>query len=422
VEAAVDADVIVIGSRAAGAATALLLARDGLRVIAVDRAHFPSDTLSSHQLQLPGAACLLRWGLLERLTATGVPPTRELRFDPGPAVLRTTISEYDGVAAMYSPRRTVLDALLVDAARESGAEVIEGFDAGDFVMDAGRVTGVRGRLRSGPVGAERTLTAPLVIGADGKHSTTAKAVGAREYHRAPAQSAACYAYWDGLDVAGGEMYARDRRMVGAWPTNDGLTVTFVGLPANDFDAFRADSQAAVLASLDLAGDLGERARSATRVEQIRATNDLPHLFRTPGGPGWALVGDAGLVMDPITGQGIGHALQDAESLAEAVTAGLGGAQPLDQALASYGRRRDARRFDMHQMTADLASFAPAPGADVLFGALAENPEAMGGFFAVLAGIESPRSFFAPGHLRRILGWRRMIAMMRAGRPPRVKLT
>jgi 2-polyprenyl-6-methoxyphenol hydroxylase-like FAD-dependent oxidoreductase len=417
-----DADVIVVGSRAAGAATALLLARNGLRVIAVDRAHFPSDTLSSHQLQLPGAACLQRWGLLERLTASGVPPTRELRFDPGPAVLRTTIRAYDGVEAMYSPRRTVLDSLLVDAARESGAEVIEGFDARELVVDSGRVTGVRGRLRSAPIGSERTLTAPLVIGADGKHSTTAKAVGAREYRRAPAQSAAGYAYWDGLDVAGGEMYARDRRMVGAWPTHDGLTVTFVGLPAADFDAFRADSEAGVLAALDLAGDLGERARSATRVEPVRATNDLPHLFRTPAGPGWALVGDAGLVMDPITGQGIGHALQDAESLAEAVTAGLGGRQPLDQALASYGRRRDERRQGMHQMTADLASFAPARGNDVLFGALAESPEATAGFFAVLAGIESPRSFFAPGNIRRMLGWRTTMSLIRAGRPARVRLT
>ena len=218
------------------------------------------------------------------------------------------------------------------------------------------------------------------------------------------------------------MYARDRRMIGAWPTHDGLTVTFVGLPAADFDAVRADPQAAVLSALDLAGDLGQRARSATRVEQIRATNDLPHLFRTPTGPGWALVGDAGLVMDPVTGQGIGHALQDAEALAEAVTAGLGGSQPLDQALTSYGRRRDARRIEMHQLTADLAAFAPAPGGDVLFSALAESPEATGGFFSVLAGTESPRSFFAPGHLRRMLGWRRTISLLRAGRPPRVRLT
>lgn len=416
-----DADVIVIGSRVAGAATAMLLARNGLRVIALDRARFPSDTLSSHQLQLPGAACLQRWGLLDRLVATGVPATRELVFDPGPAVLRGRIERYDGVDAMYSPRRTVLDALLVQAARDSGADVVEGFDVTDLVFDGDRVTGVRGRPRSTHAGAEQTLTARLVIGADGKHSRVAAAVAAREYHQAPAQSAAAYAYWQGLDVTGGEMYSRDRRMVGAWPTHDDLTVTFVAMPIADFDAFRTDSAAGLLSTLDQAGDLGERARSATRVEPVRASSDLPHLFRTASGPCWALAGDAGLVMDPLTGQGIGHALQDAEALADAVTAGLGGSEPLARALASYGQQRDKARLAMHQMTADLASFAPAPGADVLFRGLAQSEEGTRRFLGVLGGLESPTTFFAPGNLRRLLGWRGVVQLIRLGRPPRTRL-
>jgi 2-polyprenyl-6-methoxyphenol hydroxylase-like FAD-dependent oxidoreductase len=116
-----DHDAIVIGSRLAGAATALLLARSGLDVLVVDRARFPSDTLSSHQLQLPGSACLRRWGLLDRLLATGVPATRRVRFDAGAAVVEADFLSYEGVDALYSPRRTVLDALLVQAAREAGA-------------------------------------------------------------------------------------------------------------------------------------------------------------------------------------------------------------------------------------------------------------------------------------------------------------
>src|SRR5260370_38287073 len=73
-------DVIVVGARVAGAATAMLLARRGLRVLVVDRVSFPSDTISSHQVQGPGVARLHRWGLLGRLRAASTPPTRRVRF------------------------------------------------------------------------------------------------------------------------------------------------------------------------------------------------------------------------------------------------------------------------------------------------------------------------------------------------------
>src|SRR5690349_4844012 len=106
-------DVIVVGSRVAGAATAMLLARRGLRVLVVDRAEFPSDTLSTHQIQLPGVARLERWGLLGRIAAAGTPATRRVRFDPGPAVLEGRYPAFEGVDALYSPRRTLLDAIVV---------------------------------------------------------------------------------------------------------------------------------------------------------------------------------------------------------------------------------------------------------------------------------------------------------------------
>src|SRR5215469_9865675 len=140
-EAAVDAgryDVIVVGTRIAGAAAAMLLARHGLRVLAVDRASFPSDTISSHQLQVPGVALLKRWGLLGRLTAAGTPATRRVRFDAGDdLILDGRFPAYDGVDALYSPRRTLLDAILIDAAREAGAEVRENFRVTELVRSDG---------------------------------------------------------------------------------------------------------------------------------------------------------------------------------------------------------------------------------------------------------------------------------------------
>src|SRR5262249_6801829 len=126
-EAAMSAgrdDVIVVGARVAGAASAMLLARAGLRVLAVDRVSFPSDTVSSHQLQVPGVALLRRWGLLGKLIAAGTPPARRVRFDAGGGlVLNGRVPAYEGVDALYSPRRSLLDTIVVEAAGEAGAEV-----------------------------------------------------------------------------------------------------------------------------------------------------------------------------------------------------------------------------------------------------------------------------------------------------------
>ena len=140
-------DAVIVGARLAGSSTAMLLARAGLRVLVLDQARFPSDTLSTHQLQVPGVARLARWGLLERVLATGAPPTRRVRFDNSGAVLDGAVPSVDGVDAMLSPRRTVLDAVLLDAAREAGAEVREATTLEELVTDGDRVTGVRCRSK-----------------------------------------------------------------------------------------------------------------------------------------------------------------------------------------------------------------------------------------------------------------------------------
>jgi flavin-dependent dehydrogenase len=133
-------DAIVVGARCAGSSTALLLARKGYRVLVVDRATFPSDTVSSHIIQPRGVAALARWGLLDRLIETGCPPMRIYKFDFGPVTLKGAPGTKDSPVA-YCPRRTVLDKLLVDAAAEAGAEIREGFTVREIVMEAGDVVG-----------------------------------------------------------------------------------------------------------------------------------------------------------------------------------------------------------------------------------------------------------------------------------------
>jgi 2-polyprenyl-6-methoxyphenol hydroxylase-like FAD-dependent oxidoreductase len=398
----VDYDVIVVGARVAGSATAMLLARAGMRVLVVDRARYPSDTLSTHQVQLPGGALLRRWGILDKLIANGTPAARSVLFDAGAAVLHGDYLPHDGIDAVYSPRRTLLDALLIEEARAAGATIEEGFIVADLI-GGDRITGIRGRAKNATI--DRTITANLVIGSDGKHSTVARAVNARSYRARPAASAACYAYFADLPLKGGEVYTRPDRLVGLWPTNDNLTIVYLGVPAARFSAVR-DEQGFRTAVSEVA-DLGERLAAATRAEHLRATTDLPGLMRKPYGPGWALAGDAGLVMDPITGQGIGNALRDADALAEAILTGQ------QRAFRDYHRRRDADRRPIYDLTARFASFRPDPAGELLFPALARNPAQANRFLGVLTGTVPVRDFFNPANLRRIVGTRTLLRMAAA---------
>jgi 2-polyprenyl-6-methoxyphenol hydroxylase-like FAD-dependent oxidoreductase len=174
-------DAIVVGARCAGSPTAMLLARKGYKVLVVDRARFPSDTVSTHLLHPPGVAALARWGLLERLVTSGCPPIHTYAFDFGPF----TISGAPGIPGnpvAYGPRRTVLDKLLVDAAADAGAEVREAFSVQEVLVEEGRVTGIRGQ---GGNGSSVTEHARVVVGADGRHSLVARTVEPRQYHEKP---------------------------------------------------------------------------------------------------------------------------------------------------------------------------------------------------------------------------------------------
>jgi 2-polyprenyl-6-methoxyphenol hydroxylase-like FAD-dependent oxidoreductase len=377
-------DVIVVGARVAGAATAMLLARRGLRVLAVDRARFPSDTLSTHQIQVAGVARLHRWGLLGPLLAAGTPATRRVRLDADHTVLDGRFPAYEGVDALVSPRRTVLDAMLVAAARAAGAEVREGFVVEQVVGAGDRVTGIRGFAKGSPPVTE---LADLVVGADGKHSRVAEAVGARRYRERPGGSFGCYTYWSGVPLPAGEMYQRPGRAVAAFPTNDGLAMVYVAAPLVEFAGFRADMDAYYRKTLDLCGDLGDRVRDGVRAERFRATPDLPNLFRVPCGPGWALVGDAGVVMDPVTAQGITNAFRDAELLADAVVSNLdGGTRRLDRALAGYWRRRDKAVRPMYDFTVRLAALRPQGRVERrLLASIAQRPAEVERFLGAFGG-------------------------------------
>ena len=394
-------DAIIVGARCAGAPTAMLLARKGYRVLLLDKARFPSDTLSVHYIHQPGVACLHRWGLLERVIASNCPPVRRQRVDFGPVVLEAAPPPIDGIADAYAPRRTVLDTLLVGAAVAAGAEVRERFTVDDLLMDGGRVTGIRGHAAGGTTVSEE---ARIVIGADGLHSRVARRVGAVSYNVQPVFTCAYYAYWTDVPVQGAELYARPERMILAGPTNDGRTMIIVYWPVAAFHEVRSDIERHFLAALDLAPGLAERVRGGTRAERFRGTADLPNFYRRPHGPGWALVGDAGYHKDPITAQGITDAFHDAELLAAAIDDGFAGRRPLAEALAAYEQARNERTGPLYELTHQFAALQPPPPEmQQLIAALRHNPEQADRFIGTIAGTVPTSEFFAPENLARIIG-------------------
>jgi flavin-dependent dehydrogenase len=344
-------DLVVVGARAAGAATAMLLARRGLRVLAVDRGAYGSDTLSTHALMRAGVLQLARWGLLGRIEAEGTPRVGRTVFHYEDEVVDLPIKARDGVPALFAPRRTVLDRILVDAAVEAGAAVRHRVRVATLVRGASdRVGGV---VLQDAEGTSQVVRADLVVGADGLRSAVASLVGAPVTRQGRHASATIFGYWSGLDVDGYHWYWHRDSAAGAIPINGGQVLLFAGVSARRFaDEVRADVPGHYRRLLEEAApDLAVRLPGARLVGALRGFPGQPGYLRRPWGPGWALVGDAAYFKDPITAHGISDALRDAELLARAVEAGG------DAALADYESARDAFSVGLFDVTDRIASLA-----------------------------------------------------------------
>jgi 2-polyprenyl-6-methoxyphenol hydroxylase-like FAD-dependent oxidoreductase len=348
-------DVIIIGARVAGASTALLLARAGVRVLVVERSRRGADTVSTHALMRGGVLQLQRWGLLPRVAATGAPPVRGVTFHYGHHSMPVTLKPYAGVDALYAPRRTVLDALLVDAAEEAGARFDFGLAMSDVARDrAGRVVGVVVRDHFGTTWTER---AALVVGADGRHSLAARQVEAPTVVAGNHAAAYVYGYWPATNLDGYHWYYGDGLSAGVIPTNDGLACVFAAGPAAVFAARMRHSR-----PLDAARDLLTRLDcqlaeliSTAPLGPIRFFRGLPARLRRPHGPGWALVGDAGWWKDPLSTYGMTDAFRDAELLARAVITGAASDHAMRIGLCRYQAERDRLALPMHPIVDRLAS-------------------------------------------------------------------
>ena len=261
----------------------------------------------------------------------------------------------------------VIDRVLVDAARKAGAEIRFETQLVDLIRtDNGRVSGVR--LKDGH-DREHQVSADLVIGADGVHSTVARLAGSECYRTGRHATGVLFSYWSGPAFDGYHWYYNPGVSAGAIPTNDGLTCIFASVPQSRFhDIMKHGTDAGYRQVLrECASDLMAVVEQSERVEKYRGFPGELGFFRQSFGPGWALVGDAGYFKDPLTAHGITDAFIDAELLAEAVAAGT------EAAFAGYQSARDKLAVGHFEVTDAVASFEwDLPKAQQLHRALSDE--------------------------------------------------
>ncbi len=344
-----DFDVIIVGARCAGAATALLLARAGVRVLVIDKTAYGSDTLSTHALMRGAVMQLHRWGVLPHVQRAATPAVRTTLFDYGEQQVVVNIEPKNGVDALYAPRRTVLDRALVDKARDAGAEFAFRTHVTDLMKDeTGRVIGVMANTGDGI----RVWRADLVIGADGLHSEVAKRTGASQTVDGQHTAATLFTYWEGMTAAGYEWHYGARGSVGVIPTNNDAVCVFVAIPAADLNAAVRPSVTSGYERLlrHRFPQFAARLEGARQIERVRGFGGHRGFMKRAAGPGWALVGDAGYFKDPLTAHGITDALRDAELLARAVL------ENTADAFANYATTRHDLSRRLFHVTDRIASF------------------------------------------------------------------
>lgn len=387
-------DAVVIGARCAGAATAMLLAGRGHKVLLLDRSDFPSDVHQGHFIHKDGPQRLAQWGLLEKVVATNCPPLITHLSDFGDFPLMGRDVCVGDVAWGYGPRRRQLDQVLVEAAVEAGVEFRPNFLVENCLWEGDRVAGIRGRDKT--QGTSSMEKARITIGADGKYSFLAHAVSAASYEQIPTLTCWYFSYWSGVPTEGFEMYVRNRRAVFGFSTNDNLFAIFIGWPIQEFGAVKADIEGQFMTVVDQIPGFGERVRCGRREEPFYGAADLPNFLRRPFGPGWALVGDAGCHKDPFQALGICSAFRDADFLAAAVHEGLAGQRPLNEALMRFERRRNEATLPEYRENIEGARFNPMP-AEFLERrkAVRGNPEATKRFIMAFEGLIPPGESFNP---------------------------
>jgi menaquinone-9 beta-reductase len=354
-----DYDVLVVGSRVAGSSLAILLGELGHRVLLVDRARFPSPTLSTHFFRGSGLVSMLeRLRVLDEVLALGSPPlTCEYWYLQGAGRPSVEDPQHRGkMGYSLSVRRETLDGILVERARrEPGIEVRENTRLLDLMMRDGRPVGAR--LATGHSVEE--VRARFVIGADGRHSTLARLVDAAHDISEPVIRAIQYCYVTGFekppdhDADGPEFSIIDDEIAYVFPSDQGVACLALSVNIADFDHDWKDAQSHFSSRLARHAGLDDRYRASTQISKVMGMSRDGNFVRAAAGPGWALVGDAGIHQDPWSGWGMDLASIHAAILAESLDETLSGRIDEATAIQRYAARRNEHAMPIYASTQKL---------------------------------------------------------------------
>jgi flavin-dependent dehydrogenase len=301
---------------------------------------------------------------------------------------------------MFSPRRTILDQLLVAAAQRAGAEMREAVTFRGLLWDNGRVVGAQLEEKNGSMSE---CSAPIVVGADGIWSTVARAANAATDIERPSLTCGYYAYWSGVATEGVEFYLREGRDILVFPTHEGLTCIWAGRSRKDWNLYRANVESSYLDVIATAPALADRLARANRVTPFKGTSKLPNFYRRSFGPGWALVGDAAYHRDPLAGMGIGDAFLSAQLMADALAGGLGGEpERLEATLSGYQDAFRESTMPVFDYTVKAAGLKEPASAMPIYARIAQSADETVRFMDVLAGNIPAKDVFNPPNIARLL--------------------
>jgi 2-polyprenyl-6-methoxyphenol hydroxylase-like FAD-dependent oxidoreductase len=332
-------DVIIVGARVAGSILALCLAQQGRKVLLLDRAKFPSDTLSTHFFRAPALRAFEQAGVLEQV----LPVAPHLRMSYtviDGIVIQEPVEEPADFPFYMCVRRITLDEILIERVRQSAnIDFYESAKVEGLVKQDSRVDGVTWRSQDGM----QISTGKAVVGADGIRSSLAKWLQPNVEISEPVRRTMYYAYYAGLAALEGpaaEFHFRGDHLVYCFPCDGNLSLLAASLPISEFDEFRRDPQGRLDQELHSMVELAPRIKRASRVSPVQGTGSIGGHLRVPFGDGWALVGDAGMAMDPWSGQGIDQATTHAVMLARHLDDFLSGREGWEAAMQAFHTERN----------------------------------------------------------------------------------
>ena len=348
-----DYDAIIVGARVAGSLLATLLGERGHKILLLDRARFPSDSLSTHFFRAPAFRAFQAVGVLDQMLA--VAPRLTVNYNAIDGIIfPEPLDGPEDFPFYLCVRRITLDEILVRRAKTfASVDMREGALAQELLRENGRVNGVVWKDDEG----QHRSTSRVVVGADGVHSFVAKQVGAKVEREEPVNRAMYYAYYKELPPNEGpaaEFHFNGNYLVYAFPCDGNLTLLAASVPIADFAEFKRDPEVHFEQELEKMVALKDRLKVATREGPVRGTGSIPGTLRIPYGDGWALAGDAGMVIDPWSGQGIDQGATGATYLARELNEYLSGRKEWGEAMQSYHKERNEFSLKTFENTCRLS--------------------------------------------------------------------